>query len=178
MLTLIQSAKSTLTFFICFIQFANASSQDVPDVQNKHLVFLELGGPGFGASINYQKKIIRSNYNNGLFFRGGFGALGPIPGRNGGALFLSIPLGFHYSFTKASKFEIGAGCTPYTFTNGNLSVAGFASFAFYPFKKHDVRLLFSPFIHNRSVLKYYLNANSNIFLYGGIDFLFPLKKRL
>ncbi len=177
MLTIKKTSQSAFTFFICLIHFVSVKSQELTDVQSNHSVFLELGGPGFGGSINYQRKIIRSSYNNGLFFRGGIGGLGPIPSRDGGALFLSFPVGFHYSFTKSSKLEIGAGGTPYTFTNSNLSVAGFASIAYYPFKKHDVRLLFSPFFHNRSTLKYYLNTNSNILFYGGIDFLFPLRKR-
>lgn len=136
-----------------------------------------LGGPGFGISANYQQKIISATETNGLFFRAGIGVLGPIPGRDGGALFISFPAGFHYQFSKSARFEIGAGCTPFTFTNDRLSLAGFASFAFYPLKEHNARIVFSPFFSNRNTLKYYLNVNSPILLYGGFEFMMPLNKK-
>jgi hypothetical protein len=154
-----------------------AKSQDSTNAKFNQSFFLGLGGPGFGGSFNYQQRIIKSNLSNGLFVRAGVGALGPIPGKDGGALFISLPIGLHYNFTKSAKLEIGGGITPYTFTNSQPAVAGFASLAFYPLRDHTIRLVFSPFFHNPAIIKNYFGASSSVLLWGGVDVLFPLKKQ-
>ncbi len=168
--------KSSLIIFLLLSFGFEIQAQDSLNVKYNRSFFLGLGGPGFGGSLNYQQKVSSLNKRNGLYFRIGVGALGPIPGRDGGAMFVSLPVGLHYNFTKSSKLEIGGGVTPYTFTNDQPSMAGFASLAFYPLRDHALRLVLSPFFHKRSVLKDYFGTNSSVLFYGGIDVLFPLKR--
>lgn len=168
--------KASLIIILVLFLGIEVNAQDSLNVKYNRSFFLGVGGPGFGGSFNYQQKVGSLNKRNGLFFRVGVGALGPIPGRDGGAMFVSLPVGLHYNFTKSSKLEIGGGVTPYAFTNHQPSVAGFASVAFYPLRDHALRLVLSPFFHNPAIIKNYFGTSSSVLFWGGVDVLFPLNR--
>lgn len=173
----INNMKSSLLILSLLFFGIALNAQDSLNAKYNRSFFLGLGGPGFGGSFNYQQKIGNIDKSNGLFFRVGVGALGPIPGRDGGAMFVSLPVGLHYNFTKSAKLEIGGGITPYTFTNDQPSVAGFASVAFYPLRDHALRLVLSPFFHDPTIIKHYFGTSRSVLLWGGVDVLLPLKRR-
>jgi|GEM_PF-3940857 len=126
---------------------------------------MELGGTGFGLSLNYQSFISKKN---NIHIRGGLGFTGPNPGRDGGSMVISIPTGLNKGVGKNKKLELGAGCTFFYFTNtGWTDPYAFISLGYYVDK--NVRIIISPFIGNASTIKYYFNMNSPLFPYGGFN---------
>lgn len=170
--------KSSILLLLVLCLNIAVKAQDSLFKKLDRAVFVELGGPGFQTSINYQQKIMDVNETNGLFFRVGLGAGAGIRDSIRGPLFITVPVGMHYNFSKSSRFEVGAGAIPFVILNDRPSVAGYASFAYYITKSPKLRIFFSPIFHSRRLKQRYFGVNSPVTIYGGVDWIFlPLKKK-
>lgn len=155
------------SFFFCCAQTKEDSTYNRSD----NRLFLELGGPGFSLSLNYQHFILRSKTQNTVHWRAGLGVIGPISGRDGGALLLTLPAGLQYRFGKNKKFETGAGVTIFYFTNTGFQGPGiYVSAAYY--LTRSIRIMVSPFFGKKSTIKSYFNINQPVLPFAGIDILF------
>lgn len=149
--------------------WVNAQSEKIDP--HKNSFFAELGGPGFGASLNLQHQITENKNSNSLYYRAGLGLLGPIPGRGGASILFTLPLGLQYKFSKTKRWEAGTGITLFYFTNTGFERPGvFISVAYY--LQPNIRIMLSPFIVKKSTLNYYFSINQSILPFAGIDIFF------
>lgn len=170
--------KSSILLLLVLCLGITVNAQDSLLTKLDKAIFVEFFGPGFQTSINYQQKIWDVNETNGLFFRVGLGPGGGIRDSIRGPLFLTIPVGLHYNFSKSSRFEVGAGAIPFVILNDRPSLAGYASFAYYITKSPKLRIFFSPIFHSSSLKQRYFGVNSPVTIYGGLDWIIlPLKKK-
>ncbi len=91
-----------LLAFSCMVGLSSLYSQDnVKNSSGANTIFFELFGPGMAVSINYDRRLDRSNHGHG--FRIGFSGYATDY-----ASFLALPIGYNYLFGKnRSFFEIG-----------------------------------------------------------------------
>jgi len=150
-----------------FISFCLKAQTKIPDQFNRNF-FVEFGGPGLCASMNFQQKIIADKKEGGLFYRVGLGGIGPIIN----AFLFTSPVGLQYKLFK--KFEIGAGATFFYFTDAKIENGYFISLAYYV--TPVFRLVLNSFFIERSTGNYYFSLNHPIQLWGGLNGILTRKK--